>query len=875
MDHNYIFELLKDDPDNIKRIDEALYDIKRSMYSNAYNAQRAISIFHRIDIPFSAHRKVKGNRIAFDLNYTYVEAKGRNAFRKSKYYKQEVYSSELFKNPDTFSKGVIVFIDGKLTTNFYVYMNEDITEIRFAKYFTQSQNVYEDGFWSGAIESMADNGSILSVVIIPMCKHSYAKTSVGTLTDNNLTISMMDEYLEASSYVNSGNVPMLFIAEEQRNTFSNGLFCNSIAFENENGNMKLPSNIFDGLQRSNRIHVNIFTPANLFMIKTVPNDGWFELPIMKMPIPLEQLLVFTKTEKDGNYVLSTIPVEMFYPNKYHINNEDYDGEYLVYVFYNNDIDSTVLAHTNELSLYTTFVDSLPLYGEHKVPMYIREYTPVSTEYNIENYIDSGIHSLEYKIEKLRTVIKENPALYKYYLNRYVEYYPNTFVVVDEDMYNSRIRTDTSNEFPDNVVTFDEERFYFSMRKENNAQAFRMFIDNKCYISPDGISWAFEDENFIHYYIPATEVKVGSYIEVQKLNNTAMKESYVVDTSKPTRILIDDIYHMKADDIYITYNDGTDDLYVNGYTLYEKVNDTRAVEDTDVVIGADRYKPAVLFNKYNELYIIWDDDTYNGKTVTVRSDKYYIAFGNIGTETIVASNDIMDNDRRHFMIFRNGRLMAPNGFNPRYNRDYANGPHSIHTLVIGGDDVKIDLEHLPDKYDLVVDYHDDYVKRLRIYQKYLDNNIDIEDRDGNIYDKQIEASMTLENAIEEAGHFLDLTNMITKPLDFRWYDIYMNGLKLTERDVKFISPYQMLITLKDDYPDIDTFIIIDMLGFIEKYVLPLPFINPDWQQVSDEAVKEFPDVVDENENVIFDGDNNFAITRSILLNPNAYDGFVME
>lgn len=873
MDNLYLFEMLKDDPENIKRIDDALYDIKRSMYSNAYNAQRAISIMYRIDIPFSAHRKVKGNRIAFDINYTYVEAKGRNAFRKSKYYKEEIHSAELFRNYNTFSKGVLVFIDGKLTTNFYIYMSEDKTEIRFAKHFVKSSTMYTDGFWSGAIENMSDNGSILTVIVIPMCKHSFGQTTMGAIADNDLTISLDDEYLVASSDMEAAKIPMLFIGRKHPDEYINGLFSDNIPYTVNNGKMVIPQEVLSMMLRPQPLYVDIFIPTNLFIMKTVPNDGWFELPIMKMPIPHEQILVFKKSTY-GGMQLCLSGIDMYYPNKYHITETDYDGEYVIYVFYNNDIESTVLSHTNELSLYTTYMDSLSQYRDGSVIRPIKNYTPVSTDYSIDKYIESGVHSLSYKIETLRTLIKKNPALYKYYLERYVEHYPNSILIVDEDMYNDRIRTDSSMETPDNVITFDTPRFMFSMRKENNAQAFRIFIDNKCYIFPDGHSWFSEDSDFIYYYIPATDVKVGSYIEVQKMNNTAMRESYTVNTSVPTKLIINKDYHMKADDIYITYDDGTTEVYVTNYTLCELVGDTRAEEDTDIIIGNNRYKPVPLFNKYNELYIVWDDDTYNGKTITVRSDKFYTTHGDIDTETIIEYNHTIENDRRNFLIFRDGRLMAPNGISAKFSRN-PNGPHTIQTLVIGGDGVRIDLEHMPDKYDLVLDYHDDYVKRLRIYQKYMGDDIGIDDRHDNIYDMQINRSVKLENAIMESGHFIDLTNLITKPLDFRWYDIYMNGLKLTERDVKFIAPYYMLITLEDDYPDIDSFIIIDMITFIEKYVIPLPFLNPDWQQVSDAAIREYPDVVDENQNVEFDADSEFSMTRSVILNPDDIDGYTTQ
>lgn len=875
MDRHYLFEMLNDHPDNIEKINATLHDIKNSLCGHLYTAQRALSMFHRVDLDFSDHRQIRHNRIVFDVAYTYIENENRCDFRNSEFYKREIHCDDIFKNPEIFSRVILVFIDGRLTNNFYAFFAEDRVEIRFVRHM-KTPNTSEDGMYRGTIDELVETGAKITIIFMPICKKASGIVPYMRISDDMFTISEQAEYLTGSSYVNAGTEPMMFLAGEINGYNGTGITYQNMRYSKTDNGLSIASDTYPNFvyQYFNPdIYMNIIYPANLITIKDVASDGWFTLPLMRMPIPKENILVFRKSSLENDSAMEldhTAIIDMYYPNVYKVKS-DYNGEFTIYVFYNDNIEYSELLHYNEIDLYMRFMDHFTEYTDNTIPKYIKSFEPVTLEYNINNYIASGESHLEYKIGKLRDVIYKNPALYKYYLKRYVDRYPNVELEIDPDEYSSRLRRDTSIELPNmDIVTFDSPRYMFSMRRCSNLQFFKFFIDRKAYHPSE--DEMFYDNEFVYLYLPTSVVMLDSHIEIHKLYNSSFSDTYTVP-DEPIHIHLDESRRATVEDLYVTHNTGEIEEYVTNYKVYERLDDSRLSLDGDIEIDGHRYREINItkFYKYSDIYFVFDESLV-GETVTIRSDKRTVIYRNF--DEFIEIDENVNKDKRNYLTYRDGRLMSPKATKFRYNQD-SDGTHTIQPLIVTEEDTSVIVSHLPDKYNLVCDYADPYVKRLRIYQKYMDAGDDISGRDGNIYDMQLASSKELRDKISETGHFVDLTNLITKPLDFRWYEIYMNGLKLTEKDVIFISPYQMIITLQDDYPDIDSFIITDMLGFIEEYTIPLPFINPDWVQVTDAMIEEYPEVMDAHENVIFDGDTLYTMPGSILLNPDIAEGYTIE
>lgn len=858
MDHSYLFEILGDHPDNIKKINEALYDIKASLFKSLHNTQYGLTdVFQRV-IDFSTYRAIDHTKIAFDIDYTFIDNAKRIKFKQSPYYKKELYSTDLYNVTDLFHRCIMVFINGKLTNNYYVFIDDAKLQIIFKRYYSPKK-IYNDGLSAELINEYKNNHVNMCVVIMPLCERHNTTINLNTLYNNNYTLDIPTD-----------NTPLVLMSSngKTKEYFNTGITYSPM-YVNDN---QLINGTYQNVNAD--IEMTYLYPDNLLEVKDIDSDGWFSIELQKTPIPVENILVFKRLEFNSSkmeLLYGDDIMTMYYPNIYKINIPS-DMGYRVFVFYANDISDE--KYKSELKLYTDFINAEPQYRDGSIPDYIKTYKPIEMVYDIDDYkaVSTGETELQYKIRKLREVIEENPDLYKYYMEKYTDLYPCVNHIVTEESFSNRVRRDTSQELPF-TETFDEDRYLFSISTSYMGELSMFFIDN-LYYYPDKV---YVHNGYLYIYIPTELVHVDSYIHICKLYNNTFTKEYTIDTSVPTKVVIDKVYRAAGEDIYLTVGSGDNEKYITeGFSLCEKLSSKREILDKDIEFNGEYYRPIydTSFHRYNELYIIFGDDTYNGQTITVRSDKRTLVFDSavaLGTLTI---NSNINTDKRNLLIYRDGRLMSSYAAKYRYS-DNPNGPHEIQSLLIMNDDTVIKTIHSSEKYNLICDYNDENIKHLRVYQKYMDTPEEIYEREDNLYNKIIESSGELEAILNSKGKFVDLTNMITKPLDFRWYDIYLNGLRLTERDVTFVSPYQLIINIDDDYPDIDTFIVTDVIGFIEKYVIPLPFLNPDWQQVTEEMIEEYPEMMDPKLNVVFDGDKEYTTNSSILLDPDDSNGYTLE
>ena len=73
MDNSFLFQTLNDNPDNIRIINESLYDIKASLFKNLYDAQYGLTDVYQTVIDFATLRVVDSATIAFDINFGFID----------------------------------------------------------------------------------------------------------------------------------------------------------------------------------------------------------------------------------------------------------------------------------------------------------------------------------------------------------------------------------------------------------------------------------------------------------------------------------------------------------------------------------------------------------------------------------------------------------------------------------------------------------------------------------------------------------------------------------------------------------------------------------------------------------------------------------
>lgn len=241
---------------------------------------------------------------------------------------------------------------------------------------------------------------------------------------------------------------------------------------------------------------------------------------------------------------------------------------------------------------------------------------------------------------------------------------------------------------------------------------------------------------------------------------------------------------------------------------------------------------------------------------------------------------MNKDSRHLRVYRNGKLISPSLYEVKWgNKLQAVNKLYIYQMKSPGDVYTI--ECLPYKAKEVV-----YIQQ-----------------------------------IPENG-FVDLNGKIDKPLDLKWYDMFINGNKINRDQIEILSPTKMIIhgvnsnmnlsifeldrdneyfgfdnssTIIDKIWDIDeefrnnvdesiedidvteddilneviSKVTVQLQEFWDCYFRFLGFVNPDEYQIHEDVKNEYPDLFTENVALLnpdIGGENDEALS-TYLINPN--------
>lgn len=241
---------------------------------------------------------------------------------------------------------------------------------------------------------------------------------------------------------------------------------------------------------------------------------------------------------------------------------------------------------------------------------------------------------------------------------------------------------------------------------------------------------------------------------------------------------------------------------------------------------------------------------------------------------------MNKDIRHLRVYRNGKILSPS----LYEVKWGNKLQSINKLYVyqmksPGDVYTI--ECLP------------YKSKEVVYMKQIPEN-----------------------------GFIDLNGKIDKPLDLKWYDMFINGNKLNRDQIEILSPTKMIIhgvnsnmnlsifeldrdneyfgfensstiidkiweeneefrdNVHNTIPDIDVTeddvineeisrLTVQIQEFWECYFRFFGFVNPDEYQIHEDVKNEYCDIFTDNIALInpdIGGDNDEALA-TYLINPN--------
>lgn len=746
IDQDLIQTVYSNNTFDISALEKSLEIVKQNSFKYLYNLQLSLTGYKRFDFKFRDLTPI--NLINKELEYyprkyvvfvddNFIDERKRLEFKKSRFFDKELNLFDVASNPQIFSSIYMVFIDGKFFDCINILCKEDKTYM----IFDIAEGVNTAGIPKNYFDQLYEQNVDISIIFVPNCPYGLYNTNNNILRKyiNNLSLSRF-------------NIANNLDTVEKYITFinSNDLLFGSVITDTENSKDMLRFYNNDVLTYNNKVvHLNVFGFRHLLDQKDIlGSEKYFDIEIQDMPVPTENIMIF-RNINGKKYFAHDITLKMYYPNIYEIIGNDQNDDLTLYIFYSNKTEHAILKYANELELYYKFTqDILEKYKNNTIPEIIKSYEPELYKYDIKDFTQSEYYPdhLNYKIEDFRSWICANNENLREYLIRQVAKNTSYYLDISKIDLASRFRLDNKREisYPDQQETFNEPRYVFVFRKDLKIDFYelRFFIDGKLYI----IDKVYKTQDYEYYYIPVSLITPTSIIEIEKLDSYFYSSRFkFTDMNDIKNInLKNKYYHIHANDIFII---DAETMHYIPRDQYKFVT-IRDKEQIDV-------DPTSFIELSSFSIVPLNENIVNKNlSIEIKKQSYYKEWqvNNINRAYDIEVFDLdSNNDKRYFRIFRNNLLL----------------PMHVYDIEFG--------DQLSDKFivnlTMTKMIGDSYIIDCTPF-KY----------------KQI----YYEKEIPENG-FIDLKNIIDKPFDLKWYDIYLNGLRLNKNQIRIISPTKIILT----------------------------------------------------------------------------------
>lgn len=928
-----MFEIMHNNTFDLKLLEDTLTDIKESAFDTLYGIQKSMVDIYRADLSPVNYIIETDREYTYSVNYDFIGS-NRKIFRASKFYNTTITLNDIITNPKIFSHVPILFINGEMYTNYTISVDEDKLLLHFNVHDT-ANSFFVDNFYNilynkndiewynestqyyigdmvkyinnngtvRVLESIADNVSgrfndeywvnansntKMTLLIIPTHTAYYTYYNK-TGSTNNKSPHMFNLYsLEA--FAQSGGMPLDNTKDYYKNTLArteSGLAfisgTNSYKYQLLDGDISAGANSTqkfvptEGSQQISTLIKNIKTeskPAKFGIIylndhlKTIrlgKDVKYFNIELQDYPVPIENFIIFKISDTGEVYYDHDAKLTLYYPNVYELTrtgNEQYDV--MIYVMYSNSTPTIDFGCQNELQIYHRFTENIvSKYADGTIPSEIKDYNNFDIVYDIPNYTNTvDTHNgstLKYKIDKFKYLASRNGEFYRWYLQKHLTDTNRSNIYVKNIDLTTRIRSGNSLEISDPSIqkSFNENRYMFILSRNYDENAtLVLFLDNLLYY-PDEI---YNVGTRAYVYIPVDMVHPSSILRLETMVATKFSETFEYVYQEYVHISIPANVPISANDIFISNSTVDGDVYLpdDQYELYSKD-----------VNGEYKLINQESFYNYKDIYVKILNRALYGSIMTLHAHRLCFSHKRTHNQDFII-NFAINRSTNNIRLFKNGKLIPDNAIKIHFN-DNIHGPHTIRTTMTSEADDEFVLVYSTDKYKKIVE-----LKTLPI------------DANGN-------------NSI------IDLKNYTAKPIDFRWHDIYLNGVRLTENEVDIVSPYVFMLKntsyarhlviyernfdtdilgpvsiddvtvfqekyipgefISDDIPDISDDIVIDYAGFINDCMKNITLINPDLQQITEEMQDLYFDVLNSDGNMYINPDTGNMMNDDVIINPD--------
>ena len=755
---------------NLKALNDTLEKLSVINFWSLYQAQRTRLRMEQFQIPFNdflatsrlmgeTRRAYYPRRYVAYVNYTFIDPELRKKYRNSEFYNVAVNQETIAANPLIFRHNYLIFINGEFIFTTEAYPLESKTGI----IIDVATKANEHGISYDQYKEYRDTNPMVTIVMVPNYNMVNAGTNAYVLENCNYTIPF-GNIPGGTGFTNNTMCFVNSVDDIARRFYEDRIKCDA-----KNKVVNIGRDISPGGERYRFCFVTFDHVYKKLDITA--SDPYFQLDT-KMPCPKEQMLIFTK-DSTGKFLFDRdISIKMYYPNIYEVVGLQENESAKIIIFQDEDELTQSEKYVNEVSKYEEYVKMLPKYKDKTIPEILKKYQPSSFVYSINDFNGSVYvpSTMNYKVQKLHKTIYENPWALVTYLDLLNLPTDKFYLDMETIELDHRVRLDTTSEELDSGILdlqFDEPHYVFAMNRhfvDTRSYGFRIFIDG--YFQYEELYHVLPGPNFYYIYIPVSKITPTTVIEIERYKLFSFERYGSTDDMDKPVIEIDMSDGRKVGysrEFYLVdvetnaYLNKGKDFRIEVLYKFAEQGERWAVLPQGRNIPVDNKVRVYLTNKR---YLGRKLKVGLNRTMAMATGESYHQYADPIHDNITIykyAEMKMTNqggyDIGGYRIFNNGKLLLPIQYFIASAR-YQGANDIIRTSCKLYDGDKFTVDRVPTRFRVI----------------YYQNEIDMENKKG----------------------FVDLDGKVPLPISLKWYDIYLNGVKLHKKNIEIISPTKFYI-----------------------------------------------------------------------------------
>ena len=794
-------------------------DMKIRSYSYDYNMQKELVNYgeRKIDTSKGKSFVAKGvfgngyNRvIEFTLDYQFTIPGEKESYLRSNVFNAYMDFETLNENKKYFRFIPLIFGDNKLLFNYRMQAyNERINIFFLDKEF--DKNIKE-----------------LSILFIPDSLVSVIDPLPTDFSGTNINFSKFESYKE---FKKVGKYIGFWIHKETGIPY---LVPNVIKHQDEKyfqvGEL-LPTDV-------TKFKLMIVGINNLYSVKRIlSNTKWVSYDQTEMPIPKDNNIIFIM--KDKNYYPNdgTVELKEYYPNIYEIINPN-KYNIIIMTLYEDNSSNEHIYFDNECKFYAKYHDIFHEYESGTIPEELKEFKPLSWDYSISDFLnkksykdidfDTNWDSFIYKMETISSMLKKWSLLYEEYEKRTYGFLSGWYHNLGKfDNIDRKLRNNVNEDINDigYDYAFKEPQYVFTYLKDESTgevNSFCFFIDGKYTIPTKIVVY----RGIQYVYFPKRLFKKDTVIEVERFDGNYFYKTISINETDTD----EDLINLNEDSVKLVINDNSQNI--PEFNLNEEgilldsdtneelslnINDTgfKVRDNSDFISGTIIQLEGLLKTKTvaNNIFLV----DPNGNFVNKDQVRVFIIDKELGSVEV-------DLDTSVFIVEKDSKIkLIPIAYN--YNEITICCNNITYQFIEkeSGDDFLYgrEMETNLNYRKNIGKVKKDISHRLRIFN---DEGRLIPKRSYNIYAYKNfndipKFNIPIQHGTEEdfiisyIGYdekliyhsekvpnngFIDLRKVLSRPFNFAYHDLYLDGFRLTKYDIEMITPFSFIIKTLDKY-----------------------------------------------------------------------------